>query len=71
MYVIASKAKLVPVEIKSSNVNTHKSISVFSDKYSKKVYKQHLFSQKDIGHKDQILFKPIYMLPFVLEELSE
>lgn len=70
-FLIASKAKLVPIEIKSSNVNTHKSISVFSDKYSKKVYKQYLFSQKDVGHKNQILFKPIYMLPFVLEELSE
>lgn len=70
-FLIASKAKLVPMEIKSSNVNTHKSISVFADKYSKKVYKQYLFSQKDVGHKEQLLFKPVYMLPFVLEELSE
>ena len=70
-FIIASNAKIVPMEIKSSNVNTHKSISVFCKKYSKKVYRQYLFSQKDVGHKDQLIFKPIYMLPFVLEELSK
>ena len=69
-FLIASNAKLVPMEIKSSNVNTHKSISVFFKKYSKKVYRQYLFSQKDVGHMEQLIYKPIYMLPFVLEELS-
>ena len=68
-FLIASNAKLVPIEIKSSNVNTYKSIETFSKKYSKKVYKQYLFSQKDVGHKEQLMFKPIYMLPFVLEDL--
>ena len=69
-FLIASNTKLVPMEIKSSNVNTHKSISSFSIKYSKKVYRQYLFSQKDVGHKEQLIYKPIYMLPFVLEDLS-
>ena len=69
-FLIASNAKLVPMEIKSSNVNTHKSISTFFKKYSKKVYRQYLFSQKDVGHMKQLIYKPIYMLPFVLEELS-
>ena len=67
--LIASNAKIVPMEIKSSNVNTHKSISEFCKKYSKRVYRQYLFSQKDVGHMDQLMYKPIYMLPFVLEEL--
>ena len=69
-FLIASNAKLVPMEIKSSNVNTHKSISAFFKKYSKKVYRQYLFSQKDVGHMEQLIYKPIYMLPFVLEELK-
>ena len=68
-FLLASHAKLVPIEIKSSNINTHKSISAFSDKYSKHVYRQYLFSQRDVGHKEQLFFKPIYMLPFVLEDL--
>lgn len=68
-FLIASNAKIVPIEIKSSNINTHKSITEFGIKYSKKVYKQYLFSQKDVGHREQLIFKPLYMLPFVLEEL--
>ena len=68
-FIIASNAKIVPIEIKSSNVNTHKSISVFATKYSKRVYREYLFSQKDVGHKEQLMYKPMYMLPFVLEEL--
>ena len=68
-FLLASNAKLVPMEIKSSAVNTHKSITEFAAKFSKKVYKQYLFSQKDVDNKGQLLYKPIYMLPFVLEEL--
>ena len=69
-FLIASNAKIVPIEIKSSNVNTHKSISAFCKKYSKKVYRQYLFSQKDVGNLEQLKYKPVYMMPFVLEELS-
>ncbi|MCR5623691.1 MAG: AAA family ATPase [Lachnospiraceae bacterium] len=68
-FIVASNAKIIPIEIKSSNVNTHKSIDVFNKKYSKKILKSYLFSQKDVGHREQLLFKPMYMLPFVLEEL--
>lgn len=68
-FLLASNAKLVPMEIKSSAVNTHKSISEFAARFSKKVYRQYLFSQKDVDNKGQLLYKPIYMLPFVLEEL--
>ena len=70
-FLIASKAKIVPIEIKSSHVNTHKSISAFCEKHSKRVYRQYLFSQKDVGHREQLCYKPLYMLPFVLEELGE
>lgn len=35
-----------------------------------KVFRPYLFSQKDVGHMEQLIYKPIYMLPFVLEELS-
>ena len=69
-FLIASNAKIVPIEIKSSSINTHKSIEVFSEKYSNKVYRKYLFSQKDVGQRESLLFKPIYMLPFVLEELK-
>ena len=69
-FLIASNAKIVPIEIKSSAINTHKSITEFANKYSKKIYQQFLFSQKDVANKEQLLYKPIYMLPFVLEDLQ-
>ena len=68
-FLLASNAKLVPMEIKSSAVNTHKSITEFFSKYSGKVCRLYLFSQKDVDHKEQLLYKPLYMLPFMLEEL--
>ena len=68
-FLIASRAKLVPIEIKSSAINNHKSITAFSEKYSGKVWREYLFSQHDVGHREQLILKPIYMLPFVLEEL--
>ena len=68
-FLLASKAKLVPIEVKSSAVNTHKSITEFCSKFSRKIYRQYLFSQKDVDAKEQLLYKPIYMLPFILEEL--
>ncbi|MCR5046825.1 MAG: AAA family ATPase [Treponema sp.] len=68
-FLLASNAKLVPMEIKSSAVNTHKSITEFSAKFSRKIYKQFLFSQKDVACSERLLYKPIYTLPFVLEEL--
>ena len=70
-FLVASRAKIVPIEIKSSDVNTHKSITEFSKKYSGKVLKQFLFSQKDVRHMEQLMFKPIYMLPFAMEDLLE
>ena len=68
-FLLASNAKLVPIEIKSSAVNTHKSICEFCSKFSNKVYRQYLFSQKDVDNKEQLMYKPLYMLPFMLEEL--
>ncbi|MBQ8678758.1 MAG: ATP-binding protein [Treponema sp.] len=68
-FILASNAKLVPVEVKSSAVNTHKSITEFCSKYSSKIYRQYLLSQKDVDHNGQLLYKPLYMLPFLLEEM--
>lgn len=57
--------------LKKFTVNNHKSITAFSEKYSRKVWREYLFSQHDVGHREQLILKPIYMLPFALEELLE
>ena len=61
--------KIIPLEIKSSATRNHESIEKFATKYSKKIYKEYLFSQKDVAHVGQLQLKPLYMLPFLLEQL--
>lgn len=67
-FLISKRAKVVPLEIKSSNTRFHDSITEFAKKYSSKVEEQYLLSQKDVKNEDNLQFKPIYMIPFILEE---
>ena len=46
--------KIIPVEVKSSNVKRHKSLDVFTEKYSGIIEKSFLVLQHDIG-KDGIV----------------
>ena len=70
-FILASKAKIVPIEVKSSGIGKHESITEFSKRYSKQVVKQVLLSQKDIGNIEMLKLYPIYMLPFILEDLKK
>ncbi len=68
-FLLSSNTKIVPLEVKSSGTGKHESITVFQKKYSKQVAKQILLSQKDIGNIEMLKLYPIYMLPFILEDL--
>ena len=67
-FLMASSLKIIPFEVKSSAIHNHDSIIVFKKKYSSCVAKQYLISQKDVDRENELYFKPIYMLPFILEE---
>lgn len=67
-FLISKRAKVIPLEIKSSNTRFHDSITEFAKKYSSKVGEQYLLSQKDVKNEGNLQFKPIYMIPFILEE---
>lgn len=67
-FLIPDGTKIIPFEVKSSSTRNHSSITEFADKYSKKVSCSYLLSQKDVGNEEQLMLKPIYMLPFILEE---
>ena len=69
-FLLSSGTKVVPFEIKSSNTRYHSSITEFCRKYSSKTKKQYLLSQKDVSNEEMLMLKPLYMLPFILEELS-
>lgn len=60
-FLLTDNNKLVPVEVKSSNVKNHKSINEFSNKYSSKIGRRILFSQNDISNDNMLELKPIYL----------
>lgn len=68
-FLLASKTKIVSIEVKSSGIGKHESITEFQKKYSKHVSKVILLSQKDIGNCEMLKLYPIYMLPFIIEDL--
>ena len=68
-FLLQTGAKIMPVEIKSSSNKNHESIDAFCIKFSERISRPLLLSQKDVSNEDQLMFKPIYMLPFVMEEL--
>ena len=68
-FLLTSKTKIIPIEVKSSGIGKHESITEFQKKYSKHVVKEILLSQKDIGNTGMLKLYPIYMLPFIVEEL--
>ena len=68
-FLLQDKVKLLPLEVKSSATKKHESIDVFCKKYSQYVSQAILLSQKDVGKDNNLNLKPIYMLPFIMEEL--
>ena len=68
-FLLTSKNKIIPVEVKSSNARNHKSIDEFAVKYSKYVGDRYLVSQKDVGSIGMLKLKPVYMVPYIIESL--
>ncbi len=68
-FLIPSRTKIVPFEIKSSSIANHNSIVAFKKKYSNHVSNQYIISQKDVNRENELYFKPIYMLPFIVEDI--
>ena len=68
-FLITSKNKIIPIEVKSSAIKNHKSIDCFEEKYSKNVGQRYLLSQKDVGKIGTLRLKPIYMIHFLLKDL--
>ena len=68
-FLLQSGTKVIPVEVKSSSNKSHESIDAFCAKFSSRIGRPLLLSQKDVGNEGQLMFKPVYMLPFFLEEL--
>lgn len=68
-FLLTSKNKVIPIEVKSSATKNHKSIDNFAMKYSKYVGERYLLSQKDVGNIGTLKLKPLYMILNLLHDL--
>lgn len=68
-FVVQSGIKIVPIEVKSSSRKQHKSMDAFCMKYAGHIGEAFLLSQKDVMEQGKLKCKPLYMLPFIMEEL--
>ena len=69
-FLLTDNNKLVPIEVKSSNINNHKSINEFKNKYKDKVSRSILFSFSDISTDNTLELKPLYLGSVIVSELK-
>ena len=65
-FLVSYKSKINAFEVKSSGLGKHESIKEFYKKYSKNIQNIYLLSSKDVSNKENLLLRPIYMLPFII-----
>ncbi len=66
-FLISEGSKVNAFEIKSSGVGKHESIKEFCRKFSQNINKAYLISQKDVGKEENLLLKPLYLMPFLIK----
>ena len=64
-FLITQSSKVSAIEVKSTGVGKHESLTEFHKKYSKTVRDCVIISQKDIDREGQISFLPVYLTPFL------
>lgn len=60
-FVISRNKKLCPIEVKSGDYRSHKSLSKFIDKFSRRIDEPYILYTKDVMKKDGITYLPAYM----------
>lgn len=64
-FLLPGKNKICPIEVKSSGYKTHKSLDVFSDKFSDRILNRYIVYTKDYAKEQDIFCLPIYMTQFL------
>ena len=62
---IKNAEKIIPLEVKSSGYKTHKSLDVFTEKFSDRISKRYLVYTKDMRKEQDIFCIPVYMVPYL------
>ena len=64
-FLLSRKAKVCPIEVKSSISNVHLSIDEFQKKFSARILQRYLLHSKDIRKERDLIMLPIYMAMFL------
>lgn len=64
-FLLAEKNKICPIEVKSSNYKTHKSLDVFTEKFSGRILHRYLIYTKDYAKDQDVICLPVYMTQFL------
>ena len=64
-FLISSGDKICPLEVKSGNYKGHKSLDVFSSKFSSRINERYVVHTKDYKWENGIHYIPVYMIPFI------
>ena len=64
-FLITRKNKICPIEVKSSGYKTHKSLDVFTEKFSDRILWRYLLYTKDYTKDADIFCLPVYMAQFL------
>lgn len=64
-FLFSKGNKICPIEVKSGNYRSHKSLDLFCDKFSNKIKDKYVVHTKDYKSENGIQYIPIYMVPFI------
>ena len=65
-FLISEGSKINAFEVKPSGTGKHESIREFCRRFSSDINRAYLISQKDVGKEENLLLKPFYLLPFLI-----
>lgn len=57
--------KICPIEVKSGNYRSHKSLDIFCEKFSNCIREKYVVHTKDYKWENGIHYLPVYMVPFL------
>lgn len=64
-FLFSKGNKIFPIEVKSGNYRSHKSLDLFCDKFSNRIKDKYVVHTKDYKSENGIQYIPIYMVPFI------
>ena len=64
-FLFSKGNKICPIEVKSGNYRSHKSLDLFWDKFSNRIKDKYVVHTKDYKSENGIQYIPIYMVPFI------